>query len=467
MPCSPGGANGVGGFLLKGTIVGPSGPFEGEVLVQGDTIQCAAKSCASSPGVASAVVVDTKGIILPGLIDTHNHILFDTFDETDWSPPKTYTNHNQWPSDARYGAMVDAKQYMNGELSTLDLGCEMNKYGELKGVIAGTTSIAGAANPANQVCFSSLARTVDQTPNGLGEDKVQAATLFPTAPKGDAICAGLKSGATESFLVHVAEGVDASSKDELAKLGTVTTTDGCLYTPQTVIIHGTALGEPEMTLMADKGMSLVWSPQSNVFLYGEGTDLTKTTNIPLALEKGINVSLAPDWSIGGSQNILDELRFPKRVGDDIWNGALSAEELFEMVTINPATALGLGDVLGSIEPGKKADLLVISGNRAAPYDALLAATPKEVRLTMVGGVVLYGDSTLQALGAASPGCEKIDVCGAKKFVCVATENGSEANKLGQTLAEIRTALEDGIKGYDDLNLTQWNFAPIAPLVKCN
>ena len=76
--------------------------------------------------------------------------------------------------------------------------------------------------------------------------------------------------------------------------------------------------------MAARGMSLVWSPRSNVFLYGGGTDLTKTTNIPLALAKGINVALAPDWSIGGSQNLLDELRFADQVDDTVWGNVIYA-----------------------------------------------------------------------------------------------------------------------------------------------
>ncbi len=154
------------------------------MLVVGDTIACAAASCSAAAGAATASVVDTQGIIFPGLIDTHNHILFDIFDETDWAPTQSYTNHNQWTSSPRYAAMVDAKQWLNGEIdmpgiASVSLGCELDKYGELKGLIAGTTSILGSATPGNKACYGSLSRTIDQSPNGLGADKVQAATLFP------------------------------------------------------------------------------------------------------------------------------------------------------------------------------------------------------------------------------------------------------------------------------------------------
>lgn len=450
-------------LILRGVVIAPGNPFAGEVMITGDTITCVAPSCG-----AADVVVDTHGVILPGLIDTHNHILFDIFDETDWSPSASYTNHNQWTNEARYGAMVDAKQYLNGESgSPADLGCEMNKYGELKGIAAGTTSIVGAANPANRACYGSLARTVDQTPNGLGADKIQVATLFPATSAADGVCTNFASGKTDAYVIHVAEGVDATAKNEFSTLNTITTTDGCLYDQRTAVVHGAALGDAELSTMAAHQMSLVWSPRSNVFLYGAGTDLTKTANIPLALAKGINVALAPDWSIGGSQNLLDELRFADHVDNTIWGDQITPRMLVDMVTVNAARALGLGSELGSIEVGKKADLMVVGGDGCDPFDAVLAATPADVRLTMVGGVALYGDASLKALGPAAPGCEDLDVCGASKFVCMAASGGTATNKLGQTLAEVQKALDDGLTAYDALNLTQWKFSPITPIVRCS
>jgi hypothetical protein len=449
-------------LLLRGVVVTPDQVFDGEVLVQGDTITCAAASCG-----AADIVVDTHGAIFPGLIDTHNHILFDIFDETDWSPTMSYANHNQWTNEARYGAMVDCKQYLNGEGSSpVDYGCEMDKYGELKGLVAGTTSIVGAANPANRACYGSLARTIDQTPNGLGADKIQVATLFPATSAADGVCNNFASGSTDAYVIHVGEGVDQTALKEFDTLGTVTTTDGCLYSPKTTIVHGAALGATQLDVMAQHQMSLVWSPRSNVFLYGAGTDFTKTANIPLAISKGINVALAPDWSIGGSQNVLDELRFADQVDNTVWGNQLTPEMLVKMVTKNAAHALGLDAVLGSIAAGKKADLMVIGGDVCNPYDALLASTPASVRLVMVGGVVLYGDAALKTLGPANPGCEDLDVCGTSKFACVAKANGTATDKLGQTYANITKVIDDGLTAYDALNLTQWKFSPRTPLVRC-
>jgi imidazolonepropionase-like amidohydrolase len=456
-----------GTYLLKGTIVTPDTYFVGEVLVVGDTLSCVAASCSALPAAAGATVVDTQGIIFPGLIDTHNHILFDIFDETDWSPTKTYTNHNQWPGEARYSAMVDTKQYLNGEgASTWDFGCEMDKFGELKGLVAGTTSIAGSANPANRACYGSLARTIDQSPNDLGIDNVQAATLFPTKASADGVCANFTSAKTTAYLIHIAEGTDATALGEFAKLGNLTSTPNCLFAPQTTIVHGTALGDPELTTMAANGMKLTWSPRSNVYLYGGGSDLTKTSNVPLALTKGINVALAPDWSMGGSQNLLDELRFADKVDNTVWGDKLTPKMLVQMVTTHAAKNLALDAKIGSLAAGKKADLFVIGGDASAPYDALLASTPRDVRLVMVGGVALYGDVALSSIAPKAPGCETIDICCATKFVCVAEAGGTTTNKFGQTYADITTALSTALTNYDAMGLTAWKFAPLTPLVRC-
>jgi len=462
--------------LLQGWVITPDQSFAGEVLIEGESLSCVAPSCSAEPGAATASVVATGGIIMPGMIDTHNHILFDVMDEDDWVPAHPYSNHNQWPGEARYSAMIDAKQYINGESgSPVNLNCELNKYGELKGLIAGTTSIVGAANPANKICYRTAARTIDQSANGLCgtyppqscPDKIQVNTLFPSSSSANAVCNNFAQLKTDAYLIHLGEGIDQNARDELEDLRTVTTQVGCLHDPRTVVVHGTAFTDAEFSTMAAAGMGLTWSPSSNVFLYGGGTDMSKTTDVPLALSKGITVALSPDWSMGGSQNLLDELRFARTVDNSQWGGQLSDQLLVEMVTSNAADLLALADRIGSLTAGMAADVTVIGGDPAQPYASVLAATPRRVRMVFVGGHMLYGDSQLEPIAPASPGCEAIDICGRSKIVCLAADGGTVSNKWGQTLAEVEAALNTGLSDYDALDLSAWDFAPIAPLVKCN
>jgi cytosine/adenosine deaminase-related metal-dependent hydrolase len=458
-------------LLLRGTVLGPSSTFDGEVLVEGSRLTCVAPSCAQSPGAAGATIIETNGVISPGLIDTHNHILFDIFDDSDWLPLQQYTSHNSWPNEPRYQAMLDVKQCLEDASQgkpawcppTYDgvgsLKCEMDKWGELKGVIAGTTSIVGLAGTTS-ACFSSLARTIDAAQNGLGQDKIQTSALFPPSrAAADGVCANVSAGKTDAYLIHVGEGTDAQALAELARLGTVSTVASCLYAPQTAITHGTAFGPNEFAVMANAGMKLTWSPASNVALYGT------TTNIPAAVRAGVKITLAPDWSMGGSQNLLDELRFADAWDNTHFGDVLDARELVRMATSNAAEALGLASLIGSLEAGKLADLFVATPSDVDPYRSIVAARPKDVRMTMAGGRILYGEPALSRAVAPSPACETLDVCGSPKLACVA--EASPNAKLDQSVTQIKSALEAALVDVDRLTPGDgYSFAPLAPLVNC-
>lgn len=460
-------------ILLIGTVVTPDVSFEGQVLVEGALVTCVAPAlgCQGQVGAVGATIIDTHGVIAPGLVDTHNHILFDIFDDSDWLPAQAYTNHKDWPAEPRYQAMLDVKQCLEDASqgkptwcpATYDgansLKCEMDKWGELKGLIAGTTSIVGLAGTTS-ACFGSLARTIDAPQNGLGQDKIQTSALFPPSTSAaDGVCANFATMKTDAYLIHVGEGTDPAALAEFARLGTATTTDGCLYAPQTAITHGTAFTSVEFAQMAAANMKLTWSPASNVALYGS------TTNIPAALDANVTIALAPDWSMGGSQNLLDEMRFADAWDDTHFGNRLTPKAVVGMTTKNAAAAVALSGRIGTIEVGALADLMVVSRAKPDPYASILAARPKDVRLTMVGGRVLYGDAALKAAAPALPGCEDLAICGAPKFLCVAETTST--SKLDQTYAQIKAILEAAMTDVDALTPDGYNFAPLAPLVKCN
>ena len=461
------------GTMLVGTIVTPDTVIDGEVLVVGQLIQCAdvASVCDANPYAAHAVYVQTGGVIAPGLIDTHNHVLFDIFDGDDWLPSKLYTNHNQWPNEPKYAAMLDVKQCLANDSqgkpawcantpygsASGSLRCEMDKWGELKALVSGTTSMVGLPG-TSAACFGSLARSIDVAQNGLADDRIRTSATFPPSKAtADSVCNAFAQGTADAFLIHCGEGTDATSLNEFATLGSVSTTPGCLYAPQTTITHGVAFGANEFQLMASKGMKLTWSPASNVALYGA------TADIPTALDAGVTVALAPDWSMGGSQNLLDEMRFANQWDDTHWNDRVDSAALVKMTTTNAASVLGLSTTIGRIKAGMIADLVVFTGDTTKPYDAIVAATPASVRLVMIGGELLYGDADLATLSSS---CETFDACGKPKFLCVARP-GATSDKLDQTYAQIQSALKQNLEVADQQTTGDgFAFAPLTPLVKC-
>lgn len=449
--------------LLRGWVITPDESFAGDVLISGDTLVCVDVDCSGDPDATGASVVITNGIILPGLIDAHNHAQWGAFDADDWSPMQIYTNHGQWPAEAQYQALNDARQYLAGQnASPINLTCELNKWGELKGLIAGTTSMVGFSTPAGRSCYRTLVRTIDDSGNGLCgteppvscPDAIQVANLFPSRSAADSVCNNLDNGSTQAYLIHLGEGTDTSARGELDDLATVTSTDNCLLVPQTAVIHGTAFEDSELSIVAANGMKIVWSPQSDLTLYGS------TLDIGLALNKGITVALGAGFSLTGSESLLMELR----VAAD--NSALDAAALVTMVTANAAAVLALDDQIGHLAAGYKADVVVIGGDTQQPYASVLAAGPADVRMVYIDGRLHYGDDQLQSIAPSSPGCEAISICGRNKFICVAREGGTGTEAWGQTLADIEDALEQALSDYDDLNLSAWDFAPIAPLSAC-
>ena len=313
-------------------------------------------------------------------------------------------------------------------------------------------------------CFKSLTRTITNTPSHSGSGKageplaplghkIQTSATVPTCPIQN-VCDNFDKGTTEAYLIHCGEGVDDAARAEFDKV--FACNSGCLqdvgtpnepppnYYPGVAITHGTAFTQVEYDKMYKWGVKLTWSPASNVALYG------KTNDLDLAIAAGLTISLAPDWSMGGSDNMLDELRFARSWAASHYTNKLTAKDVIMMATVNAAAVLVQANDIGRLMPGFKADLFVIEGDATAPYDAILSATPREVRLVMVGGKVLYGDEQLRDAGPKLPGCETLDVCGCSKFVCVAEPSQAKDDKLDQTLTEIENALTNAVLELDSV-----------------
>jgi hypothetical protein len=180
---------------------------------------------------------------------------------------------------------------------------------------------------------------------------------------------------------------------------------------------------------------MVWSPFSNLLLYGA------TSHIGDALAAGVRVSIGPDWSPTGSKNLLGELKVARLVSQSL-GGLLSDRAIVALATRNAAAMVKWDGVLGSIEKGKRADLVVRSGTRGDPYAALLTAKETELSLVMINGVARYGETALMTkLQAAG---EKITVGGGKRSLDLRQPTADPV--VGAiTLAKATTTLEDALR----------------------
>ena len=155
-------------------------------------------------------------------------------------------------------------------------------------------------------------------------------------------------------------------------------------------IHAAGLLPEDFDVLAQQHASMVWSPLSNLLLYGG------TARVDAARAAGVTIGLGSDWSPTGSKNLLGELKVAWLYSQHVLNGLFTARDLVAMATRDAARILKWEGLLGTIAAGARADLLVIDGTAGDPYDALIHAKETDIRLVMINGVARYGVPALMA-----------------------------------------------------------------------
>jgi 5-methylthioadenosine/S-adenosylhomocysteine deaminase len=372
-------------IVLKGTIITPGKSIPGGFLIiRNNRIAGIYSSLKPADYPVNSIYVDTRGIIFPGLVDLHNHVPFNVFPY--WEVGKNkFANRYEW----RFNSPYHQKHVKTPYDQMDDLFCSMNAYGELRALIGGTTTIG---NSGYSSCLKRLVRNLDD-PSQLEGNRIQYQVDIVNHDTGnpsktskinedlDSARARLVSGRLDAFFIHLAEGRvnDAITKSEFGIL-----LSRGLVTDKTAIIHGISLSQDEFHIMKYLGASLIWSPGSNINLYGQTTDVIKARNV------GVKLALSADWAITGNRNLLEELKYAASWNSNHLNNFFSDRELVEMATSIPAEIAGLSDKLGSIREGLFADLLIISGDSTKPYRSLIQSTANSVKIVIVDGLPVYG-----------------------------------------------------------------------------
>jgi cytosine/adenosine deaminase-related metal-dependent hydrolase len=409
-------------------------PVEDGVVYIADDGKIAAVSTAGQsapPEFASTSVVKTGGVLYPGLIDLHSHILYNL--RTLWAPPRTepYASHNQWPGEGTYPQEITGPAKI---WSKSPAAKEVLAYAEVKAIVGGTTAIQGA--PGTSKPYEGfLVRNVDNETFGSGDDKVSQSALTLELDALRQRAKKMREGST--FVYHLAEGTTPKLLDEFKDV----TTAQCLQ-ERLVAIHVTALAAHEFEEWSPHAGSIVWSPFSNLWLYRD------TTKVVEARDAKLRVCLGSDWGPSGSKNVLGELKVA-----DLWNrdhlgGAFSDQQLCGMVTTNPADALEWTDRAGRLKPGLEADILVVEDRADDPFRNLIEATERDVRLVLIGGNARYGRTDLMRKAKAQA-VEPIPQAGRGRSISLA--GGQEPMTWQSVLASLEAVRKDpaGAIGHTD------------------
>jgi 5-methylthioadenosine/S-adenosylhomocysteine deaminase len=179
--------------------------------------------------------------------------------------------------------------------------------------------------------------------------------------------------------------------------------DTGLATPSLCAAHCVWVTEAEQQLLAERDVKVLHCPGSNLKL---GSGIAPVTAMR---RRGICVSLGADGAACNNRlDMFQEIRLAATLqAVQSGPGALTAKDALWMATREGARALGLDDEVGSVEPGKQADLILVDRDRPHmtpdpdPWSTLAySATGQDVRLTMVAGRILHQDFALTELDRA-------------------------------------------------------------------
>lgn len=404
-------------IAIYGTVLGPNDASVGGVVVmEGDRITAA--GCDVDVPADATVIECGDAVVSPGLIDPHDHLTF-----TDRAPIRI--GDRRW--DHRHG--------WRGSLSTpgnrwsgSSNGFASEQWGEIRRIIGGGTSLVGSGHARD------LIRNLDRDGNQLSDSLT--AVEIDTFPLGDANrqyrfdCGwnygvdGYDIAVEESaYVPHVAEGIDDYAQDEFACLSTDFGGGEDVTEANAAHVHGIGLTTLDYDHMAREGTSLIWSPRSNLQLYGE------TARVSVLHRLGGNIALGSDWTYSGSIHVGRELACADAFNTDHLDGLFTDKELWAMTTLNAAVALNVDADLGSIEVGKLADIAVFAppADPDSPWRAPTEALAGDVGLVLRGGQALYGEADV--LAGLGESCEALDVCGDAHAICVERETGRSFQDL--------------------------------------
>lgn len=164
-------------------------------------------------------------------------------------------------------------------------------------------------------------------------------------------------------------------------------------TDRFLAVHCVYLTQPEVELLAERGVAVSHNPAANLYL-GSGI-----APIPACLEAGITVSLGTDGAASNNMtDIIDTMRLAALVHKGVCRDAtaMSAEKVVRMATSSGARALGMGASIGSLEVGKRADIVLFDPDKLKsipmhdPLATLVYSSSSEnIDTTIVDGKVVY------------------------------------------------------------------------------
>ncbi len=405
----------IGGHVL--TMDGEGREFAPGVVLVDDGAISAVGPAAIADGIEAGRRVDASGcIVLPGMVNTHTHVAMTLFRGLGDDEPDRLKRFI-WPLEARVvdsdgvhdGAMLGCLEMALGGVTCFaDMYFFADRVAEaaaaigLRAVVG--QAVMGDAAPDAGTPDAALDR-FDALRDAWRDQPLVTPALAPHAPdtlrSATLEAVGNRSESADApILIHLCE-TEAELTAIRGRAGL--TPVGYLHSlgllgPRLVGAHCIHADASDIELLAVSGAGVAHNMVANV------KAAKGVAPVPAMLAAGVHVGLGTDGPMSGNTlDVIGQLGYVAKLhkltaGD---RTAMPARMVVEMATIGGARALGLNDRVGSLEPGKRADIAVIDAAGAHmtplydPFAALVyAATPADVRTVVVDGRIIVEDRRL-------------------------------------------------------------------------
>jgi 5-methylthioadenosine/S-adenosylhomocysteine deaminase len=398
----------------------------GAVAITGDRIVAVGTKAEIDAKYQAKQRVDRPDAILaPGLINTHTHAAMSLFrgiadDLTlqDWLTKFIFPAEakNVSAEFVRWGTRLGCLEMLLSGTTTFtdmyyfeDVVAEAAKEAGMRGVLGETIiqfPVADNKTPADALVYA------ERYLKRFAGDPLITAAVAPHAlyTNDDATLRAARALANKynaPLVIHLSE-TKKENDDELAKRHTTPTKtldDLGVWNGRSVAAHSVWVNEADMQILKSRGVGVAHCPSSNMMLASGVAPIMRM----LALD--MPVGLGPDGPAGSNNdlNMFEEMDLAAKL-QKVSSGnpqALGAAGALEMATIRGARALGMEKEIGSLEVGKRADMITVRIDRphAAPmYDPVsqmvYALKGSDVRDVMVNGKVVVRNGGALTLNAA-------------------------------------------------------------------
>jgi 5-methylthioadenosine/S-adenosylhomocysteine deaminase len=376
-------------------------------------------------GTRARQTVNAAGkVIIPGLINTHTHVpmvlfrgIADDLDLNDWLTKYIFPAEGKNVTEpfVRAGTRLGLAEMIRGGTTTYcdmyyfeDAIADETKKAGVRGVLGETIiDFPVGDNKTHEQAMAYAERYVNKWKN----DPLIVPALAPHAPYTVSTehlkaVRALSDKLNAAVVIHVAE-VKKERDDILAQKGSTPMTylDKIGFLSNRVIAaHTIFLTDDEIDIMKRVGVGSAHCPQSNMKL------AAGVAPVPKMLAKDVAVGLGTDGAASNNDlNMWEEMdtaaKLHKLISGD--QKILPAEQAFEMATIRGARALHIDNLTGSIETGKRADIVIVDMDdlNQTPfynvYSHLVYATKaNDVRTVIINGRVVMLDRKLLTLNEA-------------------------------------------------------------------